>query len=274
MPSIGETLRAARIKAGASEDTVAKILKIKVDRLKDLEENRFDKFAAPVYVRGFLKHYATYLNLDSAEILKQYDSEVPAPQPRQIFSDPTDPHSTTILRPPPQVQNSNFVLTTTGQVVMIVGVLLVLGAFGVYWLTKNNQETSAPVLVQEPAGSIEPSEEIVTPNSSPESSGLAPENQAAPMGAPLEGSVAIGSNILGEQGTNTTTTTATAAGTNAANTNSTESASIPPAAQPAEAVTTSAAAQKPAAARKKQAASPSKPNTAPQSVPAEALDLP
>jgi cytoskeleton protein RodZ len=253
MPSIGETLRAARIKAGASEDTVAKILKIKVDRLKDLEENRFDKFAAPVYVRGFLKHYATYLNLDSAEILKQYDSEVPAPQPRQIFSDPTDPHSTTILRPPPQVQNSNFVLTTTGQVVMIVGVLLVLGAFGVYWLTKNNQETSAPVLVQEPAGSIEPSEEIVTPNSSPESSGLAPENQAAPMGAPLEGS---------------------AAGTNAANTNSTESASIPPAAQPAEAVTTSAAAQKPAAARKKQAASPSKPNTAPQSVPAEALDLP
>ena len=64
MPSIGEILREARKKKAISEEAAAKALKIKIERLRDLEENRYDHFAAQIYVRSFLRHYADYLGLE------------------------------------------------------------------------------------------------------------------------------------------------------------------------------------------------------------------
>ena len=43
-----------------------------------LEENRFHELAAPVYVRGFLKIYAQYLELPADAIVEAYEAQMAA----------------------------------------------------------------------------------------------------------------------------------------------------------------------------------------------------
>lgn len=73
--SIGDILRRAREQRGLSEQQVHDATKIMVQSIIDLENNRFDRFANKVYARAFLRDYANYLNLDSAELLQAYEAE-------------------------------------------------------------------------------------------------------------------------------------------------------------------------------------------------------
>ena len=64
MPSVPDRLREAREALGLDVYQVADITKIRTDHIRALEEGRFDAFAAPVYVRGFIRTYARLLRLD------------------------------------------------------------------------------------------------------------------------------------------------------------------------------------------------------------------
>jgi Helix-turn-helix domain/PASTA domain len=66
---IGEALREAREALGVSFETAERDTHIPRHHLQALEEERFDAFHAPVYVRGFLRSYSQYLHLDSTELL-------------------------------------------------------------------------------------------------------------------------------------------------------------------------------------------------------------
>jgi cytoskeleton protein RodZ len=72
MDSIGEILREARHNKKASLEDAARVTKIKLDVLEKLESDEFDRLAAPMYTKGFLKLYAEYLGLDSQEIVDTY----------------------------------------------------------------------------------------------------------------------------------------------------------------------------------------------------------
>jgi len=84
MPSLGETLREARQAKGASLEDVEAFTHIRVHFVEALEQEHFDAFPSPVYVRGFLRNYALYLGLDPREVLSQYSPEeghvLPGPQ--------------------------------------------------------------------------------------------------------------------------------------------------------------------------------------------------
>lgn len=73
--SFGEILRAKRKSLGYSLKEVAQILKIKLGYLRALEEEDFKKLPPPVYVQGFLKHYARFLKLAQEVVLKRYKLE-------------------------------------------------------------------------------------------------------------------------------------------------------------------------------------------------------
>lgn len=73
--SFGEILRAKRKSLGYSLKEVAQILKIKLSYLRALEEEDFKKLPPPVYVQGFLKHYARFLKLAQEVVLKRYKLE-------------------------------------------------------------------------------------------------------------------------------------------------------------------------------------------------------
>ena len=76
MASVGEQLRTAREKQGLSIAQIADRTKMRSDHVRALEEGNFDVFAAPVYVRGFVRSYANLLRLDSARVLRELEAEL------------------------------------------------------------------------------------------------------------------------------------------------------------------------------------------------------
>ncbi|SVB23910.1 uncharacterized protein METZ01_LOCUS176764, partial [marine metagenome] len=66
MPSVGEQLRTTREEQGKSLEDIGGELKIRTNHVLALEEGDFDKFDAPLFVRGFVRSYCRILKIDSA----------------------------------------------------------------------------------------------------------------------------------------------------------------------------------------------------------------
>ena len=76
MPSVGEQLKAAREAQKLGVHEIVDMTKIRGDHLRALEEGNYSVFSAPVYIRGFVRTYATLLRLDTAKILEQLGHEL------------------------------------------------------------------------------------------------------------------------------------------------------------------------------------------------------
>jgi len=76
MPTVGEQLRQAREAQNLEMHEVVDITKIRGDHLRALEEGNYEVFSAPVYIRGFVRSYATLLKLDTEKILEQLGQEL------------------------------------------------------------------------------------------------------------------------------------------------------------------------------------------------------
>ncbi len=76
MPKVAEQLRAAREARNLTVHQVAEITKIRTDHIRALEESNFDLFSATVYIRGFVRTYATLLKLDVPKIMVELDDEL------------------------------------------------------------------------------------------------------------------------------------------------------------------------------------------------------
>lgn len=78
MQTIGEKLEEARKRKGISVREAAETTKIRGDYLQKFEANSFDLDLPPLYIRGFLRSYARYLDLDAGRFLAEYDSVMAA----------------------------------------------------------------------------------------------------------------------------------------------------------------------------------------------------
>jgi len=76
MPTVAEQLRRAREEQNLNVYQVAEITKIKTDHIRALESGHFDSFAAPVYIRGFVRTYANVLKLDVSNLLTDLEAEL------------------------------------------------------------------------------------------------------------------------------------------------------------------------------------------------------
>ncbi len=82
--AVGKKLKAGREKKHLTLEDVSAQTKINRDILFRLEEDRFSEVLNPTYVKGFLRTYARFLQLDEQEILKEYSKFSPPP-PDQIL---------------------------------------------------------------------------------------------------------------------------------------------------------------------------------------------
>jgi len=73
--TVGQYLRREREKRKVTLDSVAKVTRITKENLEALENDEFQAISAPVFARGFLRNYATYLGLDPQELLARYESQ-------------------------------------------------------------------------------------------------------------------------------------------------------------------------------------------------------
>src|ERR1044071_5997129 len=76
MSTVAEQLRQAREAKNLTIHQVADVTKIRTDHIRALEEGNFNVFSAPVYIRGFVRTYATLLKLDVPQTMAALDAEL------------------------------------------------------------------------------------------------------------------------------------------------------------------------------------------------------
>jgi len=76
MTSVSEQLRLGREQQQLDIYQVAEITKMKTDHVRALESGVYDIFPAPVYIRGFVRTYATMLKLNVPQVLADLDGEL------------------------------------------------------------------------------------------------------------------------------------------------------------------------------------------------------
>ncbi len=76
LETVGQDLRAARLRRGDDLATVSKVLKIRKDHLEAIEEDRLDALPGRTYAVGFVRSYADYLGLDTAQCLERFKAEI------------------------------------------------------------------------------------------------------------------------------------------------------------------------------------------------------
>jgi cytoskeleton protein RodZ len=74
MQTIGERLEEARKRKGISVREAAESTKIRSDYLQKFEANTFDIDLPPLYIRGFIRTYAKFLDLDAERLVGDVDA--------------------------------------------------------------------------------------------------------------------------------------------------------------------------------------------------------
>jgi transcriptional regulator with XRE-family HTH domain len=82
MDSIGQRLKAARESRGWSASQVASALNTKLQVVEDMEADRFERMAAPIYAKGFIRLYAEHVGLDVKPLVDAYVERYQAPAAR------------------------------------------------------------------------------------------------------------------------------------------------------------------------------------------------
>ncbi len=94
MGTLGQYLKSAREAKDIDLRDAAQQTRISINYLKALEEEDFSKLPGEVFVKGFLKNYIRFLNLDEVESLKRYAElkpKVQLPVPGQPPASSTAP---------------------------------------------------------------------------------------------------------------------------------------------------------------------------------------
>jgi len=73
--TVGAKLQAERKKKDLSIEDVEEATKVRAKYLTAIESGSWNEFPSRVYVYGFVKRYATYLQLDSKKVLDDFRSE-------------------------------------------------------------------------------------------------------------------------------------------------------------------------------------------------------
>jgi hypothetical protein len=74
MFEIGNTLREARLRRGLDIADCEAATKIRAKYLRALEDEQFEVLPGSTYVKGFLRTYAEYLELDGRLVIDEYES--------------------------------------------------------------------------------------------------------------------------------------------------------------------------------------------------------
>jgi cytoskeletal protein RodZ len=135
--TLGEKLRKLRNDFRMSLQDVSKATRIQVKYLEFLENGEYSKLPADVYVRGFLRSYARYLNVDEQALIKLYERECNI---RENLGQETTKKPSSYESTP-----ASFVITSRSLIMTLI-VLLVGGSF-LYLYREFKSFAAEPLLV-------------------------------------------------------------------------------------------------------------------------------
>ncbi len=94
MKEIGEKLREARESKGLTLQEISEQTKIRLVYLQAIENGDFDKLPGKVYVKGFIRSYATMVEIDPNEVLQPYRELIE----QQVDEEEPDLSEVTVIR--------------------------------------------------------------------------------------------------------------------------------------------------------------------------------
>lgn len=168
LPTVGAQLRAAREAHGISLSEVAGALKLGPRQLEALEDGNWKMLPGATFVRGFIRNYARFLQLDPAPLMAQLDTTLEKPVTRLGDNDSLQARM-------PQggariSRRDRLVILTGGGFVVLAGLIYVLLPNDLSELRSSTQRLldsfarkPAPVVVAEPA--VEP---VFPPGTTPQ----------------------------------------------------------------------------------------------------------
>lgn len=163
LDTVGQELRAARLRRGDDLATVSRSLKIRKDHLEAVEEDRLESLPGRTYAIGFVRSYAGYLGLDAVEMVERYKQEI---------SGRHDDHAPTVAPVPDEPRR----LPQGWRIV--AGIVVLAVGYGVYHLLSAG---STPQTVPPPPSLSPPRVAAAAPK--PATPPPAPEQSATPSPA-------------------------------------------------------------------------------------------
>jgi cytoskeleton protein RodZ len=118
----GAQLRIARERRNEDLRAIAGSLRIRREQLEALEESRYDDLPGRAYAIGFVRSYAEYLGLDSADIVARYKAELDGCEQTQ------DPLAFPEVRDEARLPRGTF---------LIIALIIGLGIYGGYLMTRS-----------------------------------------------------------------------------------------------------------------------------------------
>jgi cytoskeleton protein RodZ len=165
--TVGQDLRAARLRLGDDLATVSSTLKIRKDHLEALEEDRLEALPGRTYAVGFVRSYATYLGLDAQEYLERFKEE--------IAGRAEGAHLT------PYIDPGERKLPQGWQVIAIAFVALLI--FGIYLLVKAVSSEAPPPVAPVPAEIANTAQPAIAPPPPAQTQAQAPIQPPTPATA-------------------------------------------------------------------------------------------
>lgn len=137
-PTVGERLKAARIKQKLSLEDLAAQTRIPLRHLESIEESAWDRLPAPTYTIGFAKSYAGAVGIDRAEVGDRLRDELGGSRYTAAVTETFEPAD------PARSMPKGLVIGA------IIAVLLVVALLS--WLNQRSlQDNGEPVPAQEPS---------------------------------------------------------------------------------------------------------------------------
>lgn len=149
MITIGVRLQQKREESGLTIEQVSDEVKIRPRYLEALEQGNYDVFPSSVYIKGFLRNYAKFLNIDSDKAVALY---------RREFEGRKEDGLAQANGP---IKEPKFIISPTHVVAGVFGIMLVI-LFG--YLYRQYQQFAAPPFLEiiSPRDGFETKEDIVT----------------------------------------------------------------------------------------------------------------
>lgn len=133
-PHVGEILGRTREALGQSLTDVSRDLRIRRAFLEAIEEGRYDGLPGAAYTLGFIRTYAEHLGLEGDEIVRRFKSESGQTAPKSKLNFPSPMSESTAPK----------------AAVLLIGALIAVAAYGIWYLSSNRYLDVAELVVPLP----------------------------------------------------------------------------------------------------------------------------